>query len=40
MAYPDVIRFDEAHQRILAKGYTPDQFDVSGWVLETECVGW
>ncbi len=27
MADPDVIRFDEARQRILAKGYTPDQFD-------------
>ena len=27
MADPDVVRFDEARQRILAKGYTPDQFD-------------
>lgn len=27
MSDPDVVRFDEARQRILAKGYTPDQFD-------------
>lgn len=27
MADPDMVRFDEARQRILAKGYTPDQFD-------------
>ena len=27
MADPDMVRFDEARQRILAKGYTPNQFD-------------
>lgn len=27
MADPDTVRFDEARQRILAKGYTPNQFD-------------
>ena len=27
MADPDTIRFDDACQRILTKGYTPDQFD-------------
>ena len=27
MADPDTVRFDDARQRILAKGYTPDQFD-------------
>ena len=27
MADPDTVRFDEAWQRILAKGYTPNQFD-------------
>ena len=27
MADPDTVQFDDARQRILAKGYTPDQFD-------------
>ena len=27
MADPDMVRFDEARQRILAKGFTPNQFD-------------
>ena len=27
MADPDTIRFDEARQRILAKDYTPNEFD-------------
>lgn len=27
MSDPDTVRFDEARQRILAKGYTPDQFE-------------
>ncbi len=27
MADPDMVRFDDARQRILAKGYTPNQFD-------------
>lgn len=27
MADPDSVRFDEARQRILAKGFTPDQFE-------------
>ena len=27
MADPDTVRFDDACQCILAKGYTPDQFD-------------
>lgn len=27
MSDPDTVRFDEARQRILAKGYTPIQFD-------------
>ena len=27
MADPDTVWFDDARQRILAKGYTPDQFD-------------
>ena len=27
MADPDTVRFDDARQCILAKGYTPDQFD-------------
>ena len=28
MSDPDMVQFDEAHQRILAK-YTPNQFDES-----------
>ena len=27
MAGPDTVQFVEARQRILAKGYTPNQFD-------------
>ena len=27
MADPDTVQFAEARQRILAKGYTPNQFD-------------
>ena len=27
MADPDTVRFDEARERILAKGYTPNHFD-------------
>jgi DNA replication licensing factor MCM7 len=27
MSDPDTVRFDEARQRILAKGYTPDHFE-------------